>query len=575
MIRLPNKLYRFNESVLADFVTILKAVNNYPISILELHRVPAPDLHTKDFIDALTLLQIIDFVYSGNDFLKSEAVLFPQTVGHHTIYVTLHFDGKDHHFSRATNQHGFVTRYNDPAWKYAEEELDIDDYQSFLLEHYALQQTGGTWCELVGRFSRVDGRNMALLDRPLTAAAGANDTDGAKAQLDLFGVYDEIERIQSRYGQVNKEASMLNAMAKGKYSSYIKFTTKRERNAAQRELIEAQSEAKQLRTHVDLDLFQAKRKARQEQVLKRAQTRPLVQEFDAINSHLAIVEATLSGKTLITTRYLGEFHKFFPDANRKPLETIEYYHHQFAGILEEQLLEQQRCHPSQAAALMLAIDNLKGQILALGESVSLDDETYGQSTRVQARISRLDEQSRAFDRNEELKAESKKLKQDIAEVIPSLLGNLTDTINAQIKTTNDVLYPNQHRKSPQFSFKAATKSVSYSFPHNGDRGSGSKVKNLIIFDLAALTTTPLPFVIHDSAMIKSVTFAQVRELLNVYAQTRTLTSGAHESKQVFFSFDATKACGMGTEHTWPKTRSFTSVKTPKHSTDSRGTPRQK
>lgn len=56
MIRLPNKLYRFNESVLADFVTILKALGDEPISVLELQRTLAQDLHTEDLIDALTLL---------------------------------------------------------------------------------------------------------------------------------------------------------------------------------------------------------------------------------------------------------------------------------------------------------------------------------------------------------------------------------------------------------------------------------------------------------------------------------------------------------------------------------------
>lgn len=56
MIRLPNKLYRFNESVLADFVTILKALGDEPISVLELQRTLSQDLHTEDLIEALTLL---------------------------------------------------------------------------------------------------------------------------------------------------------------------------------------------------------------------------------------------------------------------------------------------------------------------------------------------------------------------------------------------------------------------------------------------------------------------------------------------------------------------------------------
>lgn len=60
MIRLPNKLYRFNESVLADFVTILKAIDDDPISVLELQRALASDLHAEGLIDALTLLLTLD-----------------------------------------------------------------------------------------------------------------------------------------------------------------------------------------------------------------------------------------------------------------------------------------------------------------------------------------------------------------------------------------------------------------------------------------------------------------------------------------------------------------------------------
>lgn len=68
-----------------------------------------------------------------------------------------------------------------------------------------------------------------------------------------------------------------------------------------------------------------------------------------------------------------------------------------------------------------------------------------------------------------------------------------------------------------------------------------------MFDLAILHSTPLPFLIHDSAIIKPVAFAPVRELLTIYARSGMLESGAGEPKQVFFSFDATKAYGTGAE----------------------------
>jgi len=56
MIRLPNKLYRFNETVLADFVTILKTLGTEPVPVLDVQRRLADKLHTEDLIEALTLL---------------------------------------------------------------------------------------------------------------------------------------------------------------------------------------------------------------------------------------------------------------------------------------------------------------------------------------------------------------------------------------------------------------------------------------------------------------------------------------------------------------------------------------
>lgn len=66
-------------------------------------------------------------------------------------------------------------------------------------------------------------------------------------------------------------------------------------------------------------------------------------------------------------------------------------------------------------------------------------------------------------------------------------------------------------------------------------------------DIAVLRSTPLPFLIHDSAIIKLIAFAPVAELLAVYTNTANLTSRAGEPKQVFFSFDATKAYGTKAE----------------------------
>lgn len=92
-----------------------------------------------------------------------------------------------------------------------------------------------------------------------------------------------------------------------------------------------------------------------------------------------------------------------------------------------------------------------------------------------------------------------------------------------------------------------------------------------IFDVAMLHHTPLPFLIHDSAIIKLVGHAPVRALLGAYMRAAELTSGAGEPKQVFFSFDATKAYGAQAEELVEATSTLATALKP--STASPGTQR--
>lgn len=495
----------------------------------------------QNSIGKSTVLQIIDFVYGGHNFLSSDAVTMATAVRHHVIYFTLRIHGTDRRFSRDTSRPGFVATYQDPGWTTPGDEMSIDEYMVFLLTSYGLDETGTTWRDLVGRFSRVDESGIAMLDKPLAAAPRESDTSGAAAPLRLFGAYAEIEEIQDRYAKARSEVDALDAMAKGQYSNYIKLTKKTDRDRAERELAEAKAEAKRVHRQADIDLFDADRKARQEQQLLRAQLRPLTEQLDQLTGKVAIVEATLAGCTRITTDDLEEFYTYFPHANREPLETVEYYHHALTGILEEQLTEHRRLYTTQVEALKREIREQQARIVSLGESVQLDDETYQRSLELHTKITQLDEQIRTFDRNQKLKEERKALKKEIEESIPATLGELTTQLNAEMRDVVNALYPSEPRKAPIFALKAVAKGVFYTFDHNGDTGSGAKSNHLVVLDIAVLRSTPLPFLKHESAIIKLIVFAPVAERLAVYTNTANLTSRAGEPKQVFFSFDATKA----------------------------------
>lgn len=498
----------------------------------------------QNSIGKSTLMQIIDFVYGGSQFYNSEVVRLPQAVGHHTIYFTLRLHGQDYHFSRSTDRWGYVTRYSDPDWGEVVEEFKLDDYTAFLATQYGLEDLDTTWRNLVGRFARLDEEVLGTLDRPLAAASREGDADGATVMLRLFHAYEDTVKLQERLKEVTKHSSTLGAMADGQYSPYIALKTKKERKQAEADLKEATREARRLKRGADADLFESERKARAERETVRAQMRPLTDLLDQVQARLANVNRVLAGQARITTRELHEFYTFFPEANQEKLETIEYYHNELSKILHTQLEEQRHLYQVQIQDLKAQIRACQDRIYALGQYVVMDEEAYNQSLEVDTKVRQLTEQIRAFDTKTALDIEKKELRSQLESSVPTTLNAVAATFNQYMEVVNDALYPADERKvCPSLSFKAGPKGVTYQFDHGGDTGSGAKSRHLAIFDVAMLRATPLPFLIHDSAIIKLVAHAPVRKLLQIYIRTQELTSGADEPKQVFFSFDATKAYG--------------------------------
>lgn len=67
MIRLPNKLYRFEETVLADFVGIMRTMRERSLTVSELHHELAAVISAEDLIDALTLLLALGRIQLDTD----------------------------------------------------------------------------------------------------------------------------------------------------------------------------------------------------------------------------------------------------------------------------------------------------------------------------------------------------------------------------------------------------------------------------------------------------------------------------------------------------------------------------
>lgn len=498
----------------------------------------------ENSIGKSTLLFIIDFVFAGKDFLATDTITLPQAVGHHTIYFTLKFGEDYYYLSRDTLRHGFIDIYTDNMYQEKSGEWTIDDYKLFLAEQYSLDFNDSTWRELIGRFIRIGEEPLANLTKPLLAAPREPDEAGVKALQKLFGKYDELKALEDELAKASSEYSSLETIAKSGLSPYIKLRSKKEREQAATELSEAKTKLASLKVTADLSLYNQTREIKSQAAKLRMSLRPLEEKRTALQSRLKLVEATLAGELRISSDELNAFYEFFPQANKEKLETVEYYHRSLIEILNDQIDEQAELYKKELSLVNGAIKQIKEKIYSLNESIELDDETYEKNGETVAKIHQLEEQISIYEKTQELKRIRREVSKTLKERRPAILENLSSDLNKAFQEDNEFLYPKQNRLAPFFSFKESRDGkLGYSFSTQGDNGAGAKSKNLILFDMAILKLTDLPFVIHDSTVIKQIAYIPVVNLLQLYEKTAQLRDGSGDPKQVFFAFDASPSYG--------------------------------
>ena len=80
----------------------------------------------------------------------------------------------------------------------------------------------------------------------------------------------------------------------------------------------------------------------------------------------------------------------------------------------------------------------------------------------------------------------------------------------------------------------------YTFKTPNDGGTGAQYRGLITFDLANMAVAPVPFVVHDSVLLKNIERPVFSEIMKVY------TAQAAKGKQVFMAYDTLDSYGAET-----------------------------
>ena len=96
-------------------------------------------------------------------------------------------------------------------------------------------------------------------------------------------------------------------------------------------------------------------------------------------------------------------------------------------------------------------------------------------------------------------------------------------MNAKLKEINDFIHEDK-RTAPEISLTYSK----YDYKVFDNTGTGKAYTNLIIFDLAILSLTEIPFIMHDSFLFKNIEKEAVEQLIEHYNSM---------SKQIFIAID--------------------------------------
>ena len=77
----------------------------------------------------------------------------------------------------------------------------------------------------------------------------------------------------------------------------------------------------------------------------------------------------------------------------------------------------------------------------------------------------------------------------------------------------------------------------YTFNTPNDGGTGAQYRGLITFDLANMEVAPVPFVVHDSVLLKNIERPVFSAIMQVYAEQKD------KGKQVFMAYDTLDSYG--------------------------------
>lgn len=481
-----------------------------------------------------TFLMIVDFVFGGKDYVMKSSDI-QRNIGNHEIKFCFIFDEQNYFFSRNTNDLESVNKCDEDYNILSN--IPLNNYCDFLKDMYHISLNEISFRNIVGRFSRIYGKDNLDEKRPLNKVPSEKAGEPTNALLKLFDLYDVISELDFL---LKEKASELNAFKNAQKYNYISSAGKRKYAANSKELTSLNNEKEQISKELNgnlLDLDSIK----SDEMLKLKRSLSIAKRYRGTRrSQLAIIDGNIKETTSLKEAKFDDLLTFFPNAEVRKLSEIDEFHIEISKVLKFELKQKKAEISKLIAIAQRDIDELEAQINEITQVPNLSKVILIKYSNLQKRVEMLENENNAFDMLNTLKISKGDVKERRDNIKLKQLHQLQNIINSKMLEINDYIYSGM-KKPPIVTFD----NNQYAFETVDDTGTGTSYKSMVVYDLSILELTELPLLIHDSVVLKQISDVAIEKIVSKYKRT---------SKQIFISFDKISAYGPGSQKILKETK---------------------
>lgn len=471
-----------------------------------------------------TLLMIIDFVFGGNTYISHNSDVVAN-LGHHEFCFTFEFNKTEYHFVRGTENSEVVYESNNKYEKLIE--ISVNDFTKQLKNFYELESDQLSFRSAVSNYSRVWGKENNNVKKPLHSFAQEKFTQTVTNLIKLFHEYDAIELQDNAVKNLEDQRKVLNKAGKHKLIPKIN-KTKLKKNL--KEIENLTKEIERISKSAYSSSGDISEIVSEEMIMIREKKKKLIDEREYYVSRLNRTNKTIEKSSVVGFESLLEF---FPNVNVEKLQNIESFHQGISFILTDELENAKKELADKIAELNKEIDKLvkkQDKLLKPDEELTVFIDSL---IEMSSKLRNLQLENDYYNKLAVIKVDIETKKGELEKLKEKIVERINKAINYKLTEINDLIHEDK-RTAPKLSLTYSK----YEYEVFDNTGTGKAYTNLIIFDLAILTLSKMPFIMHDSFLFKNIENEAVEQIIKFYSSM---------SKQVFIAIDITNMYNKETQ----------------------------